>query len=139
MKKAILATTLFLSVLSTSCGSDDDGGNNPDLDVIIGTWSYTQSLEDGQEVELTDCEKRGNYIFNTDNSSEDNFYEDGANSECALEKGVGTWTRNDDGTYTGTFADDIETYTTTFMLSDGRLIIEENEAGTVFRDIYTKS
>ncbi len=228
MKKAILVTTVFLSALSISCGSDDDNdevnnkpsavileianrnasssidfiwnaATDPDGDVvtydikanaitlkenierlkytfitrdhldlvfpitfkviaqdqnggfsesneivieedpIVGTWNYTQSLEDGQEVALSDCEKRGNYVFNLDNTSEDNFYKDGANSQCDLVKGVGTWTKNDDGTYSGTFADDIETYTTIFMLSEGKLIIEDTEAGKVFTDVYTKS
>ena len=137
MKKIILVATVFLSALSIACNKDDDGGNDT-TDPIVGTWKYTQYLVDGKEKEpLTDCEKKSTYVFNADGKAEDNYYED-VNSECKIYKGSGTWKKNENGTYTGTFKDDVEEYTTSFKLSDGKLIIEENEAGKILTDVYTR-
>jgi hypothetical protein len=137
MKKAILTATVFLSALTFSCSSDDDA--NDTTDPIVGTWKYTQSLVDGKEEEpLTACDKKSTYIFTVDGKAEDNYYSNDANSECTIEKGTGTWKKNDDGTYTGKFKDDIEEYTANFKLSDGKLILEENEAGTILTDVYAR-
>ncbi|WP_103867294.1 lipocalin family protein [Aquimarina sp. I32.4] len=136
MKKVILVATVFLSVLVISCSSDDDA--NDTTDPVVGTWKYAQFLVDGkEETPLTDCEKKSSFVFSVDGKVEDNFYEDGS-SECKLYNSSGTWKKNNDGTYTGTFKDDVEEYTTNFKLSDGKLILEENEAGKILTDVYTK-
>ncbi|WP_024770361.1 lipocalin-like domain-containing protein [Aquimarina macrocephali] len=135
MKKVILVTTVFLSALTFSCSSDDDA--NDTTDPIVGTWKYTQSLVDGKEESLSACEKKGNYVFATDGKANDNYYED-VNSECELDAVSGTWKKNDNGTYTGTFTDSVEEYSETFKLSDGKLLIEETDGGKLYTEVYTR-
>ncbi len=132
MKKVILIATVFLGVLTTSCSSDDD---TPAVDPIVGVWKYTKVTVDGTERPLDDCEKQSTYVFTTDGKTTDNYFEE-FQSNCEAENTAGTWKKNEDGTYTGTFTDDIETYTTNFKITNGELVIEDDFEAIV--DFYTK-
>ena len=133
--KRILTTVVILSVLAvSSCKKDDDAGTSEDP--IVGTWKYTKVLVDGKEgTPLSDCEKKGNYVFKADGTAEDNYYDD-VNTACELDKGTGTWKKNTDGTYTGTFKDAEDDYTENFTLEGNELKIIDNLEPIV--DIYTK-
>ncbi len=132
LKKVILATLTLLSLVTTSCSSDDE---NPDADPIVGTWLYTKVIVDGIERPLSDCEIRSVFVFNADGKAADNFYEE-FQSKCVSENTTGTWKKNVDGTYTGTFTDEIEDYTIEFEIINGELVIEDTFEPII--DIYRK-
>lgn len=139
MKKAILTTTLFLSLFSfVSCG-DDDNDTDEMQDPIIGTWTYTADLVNGEDSgPISACNQKSTFVFNVDNTSEDNFFSGDDADNCDEDKGVGTWTKNDDGTYTGMYNDNIEDYIFEFKIEDGRLLIEDEEDGDILTEVYTK-
>ena len=115
------------------------GGNTPDQDAIVGTWYVSQYLEGGEEIYiLNDCDKKTNYVFRADNYSEENYYEGDDNVGCNFGQLFGLWNKNDNGSYTVSFIEEDETYNTTFILSDGKLISEEEEDGIFYREIYVK-
>ncbi len=147
MKKTFLTAIVLLGAFTISCSDDDDSNTDSgtetgtEQDAIIGTWTFTQNLVDGKEGDaLDDCDKKTNYVFKSDNSSEDNFYESTTSgSDCETEKATGTWKKNSDTSYTGTYTDDIETYNVSFKLSEGKLIVEDEEQGKITAMVFTKS
>ena len=134
MKKIILVAIAFLGVL-TSCSSDDDNPAVNNVDPIVGTWKYSKVTVDGTERPLDDCEKQSTYVFTAEGQVANNSFEE-FQSKCKSDNTAGTWKKDADGTYTGTFTDDVETYTTDFKLVDGELVIEDDLEPII--DIYRK-
>lgn len=62
--KSILKITggLFLVLSMMSCGNDDDNARS-NADLIIGTWQLDSETENGQQIQLDDCERRATVQF----------------------------------------------------------------------------
>lgn len=100
MKKAILLSMLFVSLIFTSCSKDSEDSDNvddPQEDFnaaefrakLAGTWQLESRMVNSEPWNLDDCEKQTNIAFtpnNTDYNSE--IYEFDEN-ECTLIVTVG--------------------------------------------------
>ncbi len=89
MKKAILLTTVILSTLFISCGSDDDGGPQ---DPIVGKWQIEARFDGDTEVNISDCEKQDTFDIKADGTytSVDNL-EPNSGTACTEIQVSGTW------------------------------------------------
>lgn len=74
MKKLNLVLCVLVC-LFVSCGSDDEGSETS-TDLIIGTWNYYKTFEDGVEFDLTDCETQETWVFSTNSNLEITQYDD---------------------------------------------------------------
>jgi hypothetical protein len=65
MKKIkLFLAAAALVVLGNSCSSDDDsGGSSINQDQLIGTWQIVSLTEDGEAVELSECELTETLVF----------------------------------------------------------------------------
>ncbi len=137
MKNKFLILSLLVSSFFTACSSDDDGGNN--TDPIVGKWTIVSETSGGVELTLTDCGKKSNFIFTSDNIVEDNYYDD-FDGECYLEDTAGTWVKNSDNSYTGNFQDIegdevIDEYSLEFTISNNQLLWTDGDDVTIYSKI----
>ncbi len=138
MKKLILLLSVFALVF-ISCNSDDDNDSSQEL--LIGTWTYFQSFEDGVEILLDDCEKQETQVFNDDGTFTITEYDD-FNGPCELEGTFsGTWVNSGNGIYTvialgETFSQaitfDANTYSVVFIETEGTVTTE-------YKDVYVRN
>ena len=140
MKKLVLLLSVLALVL-TSCRSDEDNSNDLSQELLIGTWTYFKTFEDGVEIVLSDCEKQETQVFNTDGTFTITEYDD-FDGPCVLDGTFsGTWVNSGDGIYTvtafgQTFSQAItfegNTYSVVYAEDDGAGMIE-------YIDTYIKS
>ena len=69
MKKTILSVMLGLSTLAfvTSCSNDDDVIGTINETFIIGKWQLSNTTENGENINLDDCQLLKTLEFNTSN------------------------------------------------------------------------
>lgn len=99
--KLLLIPFLFLSLFSTSCNNDDDGGaGDSNADPIVGTWKITDIWVNGQSVYailmVTDpCPLETKFIFENDFTARVEPYQSDAGSgDCvAGEVQNGSWSK----------------------------------------------
>lgn len=81
MKTLKTVLILFLTTLTVvSCSKDDD--NKTDQNLLVGKWQFDSRTLDGEPLELSECEKKGLYIF-TEDELTGYTYE---GEECEIEK-----------------------------------------------------
>src|SRR5688572_15005493 len=114
MKNKFLILSLLVCSFFTACSSDDDGGNNNDP--IVGTWYLTSDSSDDDESDIDDCSLQSHYVFNSDNTSQDNYYY--SDGECILDQGTGTWAKEGENTYSAYYEYEEGNDTYEFELSD---------------------
>lgn len=92
MKKFVLFISFLLIAAGFNSCSDDDDNNVVVVDKIIGKWQLDQAFEDGEELELTECEKESTIdFFQNGTFTERDFIED-ENEDCiALDPFTGDW------------------------------------------------
>lgn len=92
MKKFVLFIgILFVAAGLNSC-SDDDDNEVVVVDKIIGKWQLDQGFEDGEELELTACDKRSTIDFFQNGTFTERDFMEEENGECtALEPFTGDW------------------------------------------------
>lgn len=118
---------LFFAVITfvfTSCSSDDDS----DTDKVVGAWTYDQNFENGEEIELSSCDKQREMVVSADGTYSFNLYSVSDGSCDLFESLTGTWENNGDGVYLmhndGDEEDDVteillENKTFKFVIVDG--------------------
>jgi len=120
----------------TSCGNDDDGGNQ---DRLIGIWTLENIFENGiEDPELTDCDRQETFSFDADGTAENKiYYQEDEDGPCVLdETETGTWENDGDGSYIltsefGSFSVDITFEGNTFYFED-----VYTDEGMTFTDRY---
>jgi len=128
----------FKVVSKDSNGGETDSNEiikEDPTDAIVGTWTFTSVIYNGESLDISDCIQQGNLVFTLEGVLTDNFYSE-LDNECELESIEGTWVNNGDSTYTGTFTDDVETYTIDFTLTEDDLRIIDTSEDAIA--IYTK-
>ncbi|WP_438710400.1 lipocalin family protein [Aquimarina muelleri] len=65
MKKLVLLT-LLISTIFTSCSSDDDNNGITEAN-LIGKWQHTNSIENGEEAILDECDLMDTIEFKANN------------------------------------------------------------------------
>ena len=75
MKRHIYLLLILITVLITSCATDDEATPTPEVPLIIGEWVLVGQSYNGQDDELTDCQLQETYTFNQDGTSV-SYYED---------------------------------------------------------------
>ena len=71
MKK--LCTVLFIALILNSCNSDD-AAKDAYVDKVIGEWTYSKSMYNGVEEELSNCDKMQTWNFRSNNTLLMTFY-----------------------------------------------------------------
>ena len=98
--KKIALLLCALTIVFSSCGSDDDSSSNQDP--LIGIWKPYKEFENNIEIPLGDCKEIDRLTFNTDGTSNIKFHESD-NDTCVLEEDRnGTWVNEGGNTYTTT-------------------------------------
>ncbi|RKF03600.1 lipocalin-like protein [Tenacibaculum lutimaris] len=129
----ILTLVVCVNVFFTSCSSDDTP-----QDTLIGKWQILKDVaSNGEEYELTECEKKGIVEFKSDNTYKDVSYEVNMNEECVSYISEGTWKDKGNNTlgvtYEGT-TNDVKYY-----FVDGNLKVMTKEEGVeIGYTIYKK-
>lgn len=134
--KTIILLVVFATILSTSCKSDDDGGEPS----IVGTWleasssteEFTNNVSDGITTETIDADNFIRITFNADGTFSDfSSYSYTVNGEVIIE------TSTDSGTYSVsgnvlsfTYDGDTDTETVEFTLSATQLSFDYVEEFT---------
>ncbi|MBC3759880.1 lipocalin family protein [Hyunsoonleella sp. SJ7] len=89
MKRLLLSLTI---IALTSCRSDDDSAVQTDDSFIIGSWTLSKSLLDGNERNIDDCIKRSNFIFKSDGNYTESIYFTERDGPCELDiEKLGIW------------------------------------------------
>ena len=96
MKKLILLLSV-LTLVFTSCGSDDDNGSSQDS--FIGTWKFSQAFEDGIEQELIPCADLETIVVSSNGTFTATGYDDYGDG-CELDFAQsGTWENSGSNMY----------------------------------------
>ncbi len=138
MKNKFLILSLLVSSFFIACSSDDDGGNNNDP--IVGSWKYTGLIEDGEEIEISECDMLDTMVFNTDGTFHSSTYYD-SDSGCELDsEGPGTWENKGEGDYVFMYESDEDEYEfeITFSNNNNTLSMYEKGASFSYTEIYTR-
>lgn len=107
----VLFTSMFINCSSSSV---------EEVYSIVGTWSFSQSIENGIDV-LSDCERNGTVTFNEDKSFEGKYFALN-NSNCVLDDtSTGTWSKLNNGEYTL-----VSKQVTISFSGENTLIVREN-------------
>ena len=70
MNKIKLLFVFILTIIASSCSSDDDSDANDIARLIIGKWKLTAASYGGQSENLSDCEKQQTLEYYTNGSVE---------------------------------------------------------------------
>ncbi|MCK8480241.1 lipocalin family protein [Psychroserpens algicola] len=133
MKKIILALSVF-ALLFTSCSSDDDSGSR---DPFIGNWIFFQSLENGTEVALEDCEYETTIVITSSGTFTTSLYDDDLDGGCELEFTVsGTWENLGNGQYATTT--DGDTFVQDINFEGNTMSFEDVEDGVTYTDVFIR-
>lgn len=142
MRNKFLMLSLLVGSFFTACSSDDDGGNNNDLnnDPIVGSWKYTGLIEDGEEVEISECDMLDTMVFNADGTFTSRTHYD-SDSGCGIDsEGPGIWENKGEGDYVFMYESDEDEYEfeITFSNNNNTLSIYEKGASFPYTEIYTR-
>lgn len=138
MRKLILLLSVFTLVF-TSCNNDDDNDSSQEL--LIGTWTYSQSFEDGIEIALSDCEKQETQVFSADGTFMITQYDD-FNGPCELDGTFsGTWVNAGNGVYTVTALGQTFSQAITFEANTYSVVVTEMDNGVTIEyiDVYIRN
>ena len=65
MKNIYNLVAILCVFMITSCGSDDN--DNAQADHLVGKWTLSQSIFNGEQEPLTECDKKETFDFSNDN------------------------------------------------------------------------
>lgn len=135
MKKAVLFLS-FLTLIFTSCSSDDDSSSQQDP--IIGTWKYHKAFVNGVEQTLTDCEKQETFVFKSNDTVDYKYYEEEVSGNCLLEEDAsGTWSNNGNNLYALDFGFGPTTQALTF--ENDTFYFDDVYEGDTYREVYIRN
>ncbi|GAA4882584.1 hypothetical protein GCM10023311_00830 [Flaviramulus aquimarinus] len=131
--------TIITTCLTFSCSSDDDSSSSENFaELIIGTWKWTATSENGVADTLTECELQNTITFAS--TTYTGVEHDNGNAPCT--------SYNFDGTYTIvgntlTLGDDLEEDTEEIETLNSTTLVFEyeetfNNETTIYRDTYTR-
>ncbi len=133
IKKLILLT--FVVLTGFACSSDDDGNSltEENLAKIIGTWLWTASSENGENIPLDECDLLSTLAFTSTQITDMYFF--GVN--CGeSESFVTNYTINGN---TISVVEGGETYTAEITtLNSTTLTVKDIDGSDVYIDTYTK-
>ena len=136
MKKIIVL--LSAAVLGFSCSDDDDSSSSSSTNELIGQWSFSERLIDGEVEPLEDCEEMDFIVF-TDDQYASTFFEP-IDGECVFD-GTETFSYEVSGnSITLAFLEEGEDYTETlgFSIDGFELTLTLEEEGEVEEEIFTR-
>jgi hypothetical protein len=97
MKKTILLFFVITGIIS--CTENDSNLDTTVSDLIIGEWQLQSIIENGVDVDLTECELKSTLTFNQDNSLTGvSYIMDGIKS-CYSEDEKSIWKNKSDDTF----------------------------------------
>ena len=100
MKNLKILLVFFVLAGIASCSNDDDGNEPITADPIVGKWKLQQQFMDGEEFELTECEKRTTVEFiSNGNINSTDFSEDFETEECVSEISAQKWENRGNNVY----------------------------------------
>lgn len=136
MKNLILLLSVFALAL-TSCSNDDDNSSSQDL--LIGTWNYSRSFEDGVEITLSDCEKQETQVFNADGTFSITFYDD-FDGPCVEDLTfTGTWSNTGNSVYSVTIFGETFSQLIEFDGNTYSVTTIDDVDGTVYVEVYVRN
>lgn len=147
MKKLTLLLLCIVATL-TSCSSDDDAAPAITEAKLIGKWQWTASTENGEAVELDECDLKDTFEFKSNGDLINTYYPSTATtingqttvtcSDEALSDNY-KWSLSGDQLTTIFNAADVEENSKIIELTDTTLKIEYSgeEAGEKFVDVDT--
>ncbi len=145
MKKAILVATAFLTALTFSCSSDDDGNN----DIVLGKWKLEQTYTNDVSENISDCVKKSTMVFHDSGSLVIQPYDmvqqgsenicDSQGTQSGFWKNLGKENKYE---FTIGHGDNAEKGTVTIVVEGNRLtksstFIEEGKE-SVFKEVFQK-
>ncbi|WP_082995040.1 lipocalin family protein [Aquimarina megaterium] len=140
MKKYCLLSFIIMGIVMISCNNDDDKENeNPSLaSVLVGKWGQTSFRQNGELMNITDCEKRSTIEFTSTSYTEIGYAP--VNTDCQVDFEItGTWTEEGDKlTLNYVFEGETTIDITTFMITDNVLTITYNDEGAITTFDYKK-
>ncbi|WP_108808682.1 lipocalin family protein [Aquimarina spinulae] len=140
MKKYCLLSFIIMGIVMISCNNDDDKENeNPSLaSVLVGKWGQTSFRQNGELMNITDCEKRSTIEFTSTLYTEIGYAP--VNTDCQVDFEItGTWTEEGDKlTLNYVFEGETTIDITTFMITDNVLTITYNDEGAITTFDYKK-
>ena len=121
MKKLNVSIVALITLLFTSCSSDDS--NEPAQDnQLIAEWNLVSTEFQGNDEPVVDCQTQQTITYNADGTGGEFFPEDISATTCEFSETQFTWTRGNNQITTtvneeGVFVSDI------LVLNDSRLEI----------------
>ena len=133
-RSLFMIAILVMSLAFNSCSNNND---SPQLDPLIGKWKLIQKFEDTTEILLNDCvDLRGILEFKVDGSLTNEKFEE-ISGTCTLNGSFdGSWTNNNNGTYTFTFISGTQLGQVTF--NNDTVTIVALDGTTAIKTIYQK-
>lgn len=138
--KLPLILLLFTCVVF-SCKKDDDGDDAPvektTAELIVGTWRWTSSQLDGEDVPLTECDLMDTLTIEASTLSTTSFSSTDGSAPCEADTfGPIPYTISEN---TVTFTVDGESGVFNIeSVNDTTLVILDEDEGEIFRDTYTR-
>ncbi len=136
MKKIIYLFVIVASAITfNSCSSDDD---SPEQDKLISKWSLFQEFENGQEIELSDCDKKGILEFKLDGSFVAEFFDlNQSTGECEPDDAsAGVWKNKGSDMYDIT--SDGETETIKIIFDNDTFSITDIDGSDTYKEVYKR-
>src|SRR5690606_1596643 len=100
MKNLRFLFVFFVLAGMASCSNDDDGNDPITDDRIVGKWRLQQQFMDGEEWDLTECEKQTTVEFMANgNITSTDFFEDFDTEECVSEISAQKWENRGNNVY----------------------------------------
>ena len=85
MKKILTLAFVALTLLATACGKSNDENPKPQDDAkkaLIGTWYLVSSTDAGEDVKLTECNKKSHIIITEDQFTNVSFHFKKSTGDC---------------------------------------------------------
>ena len=142
MKKTFLLSSLIMFCFFTSCSKDDDKKEENSVDSFIGKWILSEEFDDDEVYELTECDKKTYYIFNSNNTLMfTETYTINEDPECIENSINGTWVDKGNNNYDFIFDDEgtevIEKFNLTFTKTT--LTLVDLREGFGYTEVYIKA
>lgn len=140
MKKLIVLFVAALALSITSCGNDDDE-EVVAQDPIIGSWQFTQELENDEPLPPTDpCSTQDFFTYNDDGTFTIQYFSDDGGTCIAGSLLTGTWENVGNSVYVLTAGVQTERYFITFSGNtlSHETVITQGGTTTVYKVVYTK-
>ncbi|EZH74008.1 hypothetical protein ATO12_14110 [Aquimarina atlantica] len=141
MKKYCLLGFIIIGIVMISCNNDDDNKENENLSstsVLVGKWGQTSFRQNGELMNITDCEKRSTIEFTSDSYTEIGYAP--VNTDCQIDFEItGTWTEEGDKlTLNYVFEGKTTIDIAMFTITDDVLTIMYNDEGAITTFDYQK-